>query len=496
MTEASEEKGTTRGHRHLSPAEVQAIADARAHGAKVAELSQQYGVSRQSIYCAVAAAKEMQAEPSQGGGALPKKRHRAKRITPEVEKGVADMKRKYPTWGVDYIREQWAKSGHPPVSRASIYRILREAGFQARQPADNEAYHRFEMVRPGQLWQVDIQGKIYLDGIGWVHGFAVLDDYSRYCPAFRYFADEKLSNGILTLNAAIEKCGVPEAVYVDNGSQFKSRGERLNNFELFCSAYAIKVVNSTPYRPQGKGKVERFFETVENQFITWVRAKVKEDPNYSLTALNRDLDAYLKDKYHARVHGTTKETPAARFASGHLRAPDPPVDATKFLERVDTRRVNKFGEVPYKGYKIQVDLPARARVTIVETIETIRVEYGSGLAREINKRDLSKETPVKRQDGVSPRNDTPPSECSRAPAPKKATPPKRKRNSNGADKDGFYHREVSRGGNVKLQGVSHYVGLEQASKTVLLKVAGNQLQVFDESKQRATQVEVRRGRRY
>jgi transposase InsO family protein len=488
MTDMKTGKEGPRGHHHLAPLEIQAIADARAHGAKVAALAEQYGVSRQTIYNAARAAKDVLAPIAGGGGALPAKRHRAKRVTPEAERGIVDLKAKYPTWGVDYLREQWAKGGHAPLSRASIYRILHGAGLQTRRGTEKATYERFEMTRPGQLWHVDIQGKIYLPGIGWVYGFAVLDDFSRYCPAFRYFPDEKLSNGILVLNAAIAKYGVPEAVYVDNGAQFKSRGERLNNFELFCGAHAIQVVTSTPYRPQGKGKIERFFETEENQFIGWARAKVAEDPAYTLTVLNRDLEAYLQDKYHARVHGTTKQTPVERFTSGHLREPDPPVDVTKFLERSMDRRVNKFGEVSFGGYKIQVDLPARARVTVVETIETVRLEYGAGLVREVNKHDLSKDAPVKRQDGVK--------DYVTVPRAKGRTCRKTEHHSHAPDEAGYYHRMVSPGGNVKLRGVSHYIGIEHAGKNMLLKVAGNLLRVFDTEHHPLGRVEVRRGRRY
>jgi transposase InsO family protein len=158
------------------------------------------------------------------------------------------------------------------VSRASIYRILHDAGLQTRQLVEKEVYQRFEMTRPGQLWQMDIQGEIYLQGIGWVFGFAILDDYSRFCVGYRYFTEAKLSKGVLLLNEAIGKHGVPEMIYTDNGSQFASRSERLNNFELFCAAYNVPITHTVAGRPQGKGKIERFFETVENIFITYVHS--------------------------------------------------------------------------------------------------------------------------------------------------------------------------------------------------------------------------------
>ena len=55
------------------------------------------------------------------------------------------------------------------------------------------------------------------------------------------------------LRPALAARGVPESIYVDNGSAFVDswllRG---------CASLGIKLVHSTPGRPQGRGKIERF----------------------------------------------------------------------------------------------------------------------------------------------------------------------------------------------------------------------------------------------
>ena len=127
-------------------------------------------------------------------------------------------------------------------------------------------------------------------------------------------------------------------------------------------------------RPEGKGKIE----------------------TYTLDQLNADLQAYLQEEYHARIHGSTNETPVARFFSESLRAPSPSVKIEKFLERSMTHKVNKYGEISHNGYKIQVALPGKTHVTLVETLETFRIEHDNKLIREVSKRELSKEAPVKR----------------------------------------------------------------------------------------------------
>ena len=53
------------------------------------------------------------------------------------------------------------------------------------------------MLRPGQLYQMDIEGKMDLNGLGWVYGIAVIDDFSRFVPAVKYYPDMRMSNAHL-----------------------------------------------------------------------------------------------------------------------------------------------------------------------------------------------------------------------------------------------------------------------------------------------------------
>ena len=241
-------------------------------------------------------------------------------------------------------------------------------------------------------------------------------------------------------------------------------------------------MNSTPHRPQGKGKIERLYETVENQFITWVRVQIKDNPGYTLAQLNKDLDEWIQNQYHVRVHTTTKETPAARFFKEHLRVPDPPVDVVKYLERSSTRRVSKTGEVSYNGYKIQVALPAYSRVIVVETIETVRIEYGTGFSREIKKHELSKESHVKRQDGLSVHAIVPTEKQLSEEISTEKHPNHHDHPVYGPDEEGFSHRKANCEGRFKWRGSMYLVGIAQAGKEIIVRLEDNKLHVFDKQR--------------
>lgn len=480
-----------KGHPHLTPLEVQAITNARANGVSIKTLTTQFNVSRQTIYNAIKASKEGRVAPAKEDAPLPEARRRAPRVTPALRKVICDWKQQYPAWGVAFLRRELLVAGYSPVSQATIYKILREAGLAGRHAVDEKPFKRFSMTRPGQLYQVDLQGRVLLPGIGAVRGVAVLDDYSRFCPALLFFADEKLTNVVLALNLAIQRYGVPEAVYIDNGPQFRSRGTKMNNFELFCAAWGIKVVASTPYRPQGKGKVERFFRTVETQFLARVRIQAATDPTYNLVRLNKDAQDYLRDHYHARLHGTTGKAPADLFATAKLRPADGSVDVAQYLERSSARKVNKFGEVSYEGYKIQVSLPSGTQVVVVETIESLRIERAGDLVRVVDKVNLTREAPIQFQDGVGERNHPAKQhagpgtgacqgETSRTNLPiVQATP---HRWGHNCDAEGFHRRKVMANGFIKFNSRLYAVGAARMGETVLVRESGTELFIHDASK--------------
>jgi transposase InsO family protein len=95
---------------------------------------------------------------------------------------------------------------------------------------------------------------------------AVIDDYSRaiagYYPSFDPPSSLRTS---LALRQGIWRkaeprwriCGIPDVLYADNGADFTS-----NHLGQVAVDLKMRLVFSTPGKPQGRGKIERFFRTV------------------------------------------------------------------------------------------------------------------------------------------------------------------------------------------------------------------------------------------
>ncbi len=114
----------------------------------------------------------------------------------------------------------------------------------------------------------------------------------------------------------------------------------------------IHHISARPYAPEGKGKIERFWRTVDSSFLPELRKR----PAKTLEELNALFSARVEQGYHHWPNRETGETPAARFSRGmaDIRLPDPARLAEVFLWRED-RRVDRTGQVPLQGNRYEVD---------------------------------------------------------------------------------------------------------------------------------------------
>ena len=84
----------------------------------------------------------------------------------------------------------------------------------------------------------------------------------------------------------------------------------------------IKLTHSAPGRPAGRGKIERYFRTVRDQFLVEIATAADGVGTRvdTLAELNSLFTAWVEQVYHQRVHSETGQAPLARFlAAGPTR---------------------------------------------------------------------------------------------------------------------------------------------------------------------------------
>ena len=110
------------------------------------------------------------------------------------------------------------------------------------------------------------------------------------------------------LRPALAARGVPDAIYVDNGSAFVDAA-----LKRAAARLGIKITHSQPGRPQGRGKIERFFGVVRQEFLVEIG---DEAGIADLVQLNRLFTAWYETVYHVRPHGETGQPPIQRWLAG------------------------------------------------------------------------------------------------------------------------------------------------------------------------------------
>ena len=165
---------------------------------------------------------------------------------------------------------------------------------------------RFEADRCNELWTGDaLHGPVICGRKTYL--FAFIDDRSRAVMAARFGFSEDTVRLAAALRPALASRGVPERIYVDNGSA--SAGSWLLRA---CASLGIKLVHSAPGRPQGRGKIERFFRTVRDQFLV----EITEEAASRITGmeeLNRLFSAWSETVYHVTPHSVTGVAPLRRW---------------------------------------------------------------------------------------------------------------------------------------------------------------------------------------
>lgn len=228
------------------------------------------------------------------------------------------------------ICEQCQKKCWQEPSYYQVYKISQSLSPNLKklahdgQKAYNNQYdliHRREASYPNEIWQADHTPLdiIVLNEKGkperpWLT--IILDDYSRAVAGYYLsFENPSAIHTSLVLHQAIWRkgnpdwqiCGIPEKFYTDHGSDFTS-----NHMEQVAIDLKINLVFSTVGVPRGRGKIERFFLTINQLFLQDLPGYLGNQTSTSLLTI-KELDEkllnFIISNYHHRVHGTTKKEP-------------------------------------------------------------------------------------------------------------------------------------------------------------------------------------------
>lgn len=178
---------------------------------------------------------------------------------------------------------------------------------------------------------------------------AFLDDASRFVCHGEFFFNENIDTMVNTIKSAFYKRGIPEQLYVDNGSIYTCA-----EITLICARIGC-ILRHAPLRDgAAKGKIERFFRTVRDKFLA------RNLRLSSLKELNRQFTQWVEDEYNNVVHSAIGMKPIDRFGIDldRIRYLQPDRFNDELFYAEDTRTVKKDNTFSFKAkrYEAPTDL--------------------------------------------------------------------------------------------------------------------------------------------
>ena len=328
-----------------------------------------------------------------------------KALSPEACEALLGLRREHPQLKAQVLVRRLVEQGtlqEGTFSMPTVYRLFTAHGLDSRSiklqsqgqgPAGPTK--AFECALPNELWMTDMMFgptlKLATGKAIQTRLFGLIDDCSRLVPHAQYYEGEKLPNFLDCFRQGLARRGFPDKLYTDQGKIFTS-----SHLKIVCANLKIRLVHAKPYHAWSKGKIERFFRTLQEDF----QARLVLEPARSLAELNLRLWRWIETEYHQRIHSALqRQCPAERFAqrSQNLRTADPQTDWLRLFLARAKRRVRLDATVSLSGQLWEVSPHLRGRLIELrydpfnwKTVEVWHQDAFVELARRCDKQLNSK----------------------------------------------------------------------------------------------------------
>jgi hypothetical protein len=267
------------------------------------------------------------------------------------------LKEKYSNFNVTHAREKLRKDDGIVVSYGSLRELMMKQGplKKAKRRRKTMRQHRDRMPKFGVLLQMDGSPHRWNGKDEWCL-IAAIDDATSYIPYAEFFDGETTLNCMKVLQKIIERCGIPQLLYVDRAGLFG--GHKRQNFSQFkraCKNLGIKIIFANS--PQAKGRIERAWGTMQDRLVAELQ----------LAGINQKSEAndYLDKIFLPEYWNKELTVQPEQSGSGFRRLPEA-FDLDEELSIQFTRNVannstvsidgDRYRIVPAKGERLPVCL--------------------------------------------------------------------------------------------------------------------------------------------
>jgi len=315
-------------------------------GANISALCERFGISRQTghLWLRRFAAGETTFEDRSR-----RPQHSPRRLAGALEAEILAVRDAHPAWGARKIAAVLRRERIDPPATSTVHAVLSRHG-RIAPDSPGRPYGTFEHAVPNALWQMDFKGRVRLHGGAWLHPLTVIDDHSRFAVGLAACADQQTHTVQARLETTFRHHGLPEAIYVDNGSPWGGgQPGQWTPLRLWLLKLGIKTIHSRPYHPQGRGKNERFHRSLKAEVLALSVLQGFEDAQ---AAFDRWRHIYNRERPHQSLgFATPAELYRPSKRSFPDRLPTPQYAPGEIVRRVGTTKAyvsfrNRIWKVP------------------------------------------------------------------------------------------------------------------------------------------------------
>lgn len=308
---------------------------------------------------------------------------RQRSFSDEVAAELLRLREEFPRYTVEKLVKEAKKrqifSPQDSVKLSTIYRLFSQHKKHTLQK--QEDMRKFEVELSNDLWQSDcLHGPrvLYEGKRVKSYLFAIIDDKSRLIVGSKFYLSETTESFLDCFWEALRTRGLPRILYTDNGSSFRS-----HRLQIGCASLQISLRYAKPYRPAGKGKIERFNRTVRMQFLPELPEELP------LEELNTRWEQYVGEIYHQRKHGSTGETPLKRYLGDVHLLRGAPQKLPDYFRLQEERTVAKDRSIRLENklYQAPIGLAGKRVILRYELLDRIELFYQNtsyGFIHELN----------------------------------------------------------------------------------------------------------------
>jgi len=256
----------------------------------------------------------------------------------------------------------------PKISQEWIRKTLIRENIYSPGARKKVFRKRFEAPLPGLLVQGDSTLKQWIPEDDKYYQLIVfLDDCSRFCLGAKIVERDTIDEHFSLLKGIVKEYGKFVALYYDNDEKYSYIRHGNSRFFEYkkekadlqvvraLSELGIAVINSRPFDPCGKGKVERFIETAILQLPVWFRRYGVK----SLEAANLVLKQYIRYYNTVQEHREIKTTPYDRFCVLQKESKFTVVEEKIVLDKIfsyrEARKVSGDNTIRFNGEVYQLE---------------------------------------------------------------------------------------------------------------------------------------------